>query len=79
MNTYALITYSDGTFLIRGEYNNKDAAIIDYDNTHAALVNDKSCADCVIKLVDSQLNIVDNKYFDHITHEVTKKSTKKEN
>ena len=68
MNTYALITYSDGTFLVREEYSTKDAAIIGYDNLHAGLINDKNCQRAVIKLLDADLNVVDNKYFDIITH-----------
>ena len=67
MNNYALLTWSDGTFLLREEYSTKDAAIIGYDNLHAALIND-TVAECSIRLVDSQFNIVDNKYFDIIRH-----------
>lgn len=73
MNKYALVTWSDGTFILRSEHNTKEAGIIAYDQLHAALTGDTSCAECTIKLLDNQLNIVDSKYFDHITHEVTKK------
>lgn len=67
MNTYALLTWSDGTFLVRSEHATKEAGIIAYDNLHAALIND-TVAECSIRLVDSQFNIVDNKYFDIIRH-----------
>lgn len=68
MNTYALLTWSDGTFLVRSEHETKEAGIIAYDELHAALINDTETAECSIRLVDSQFNIVDNKYFDIIRH-----------
>lgn len=67
MNTFALLTWSDGTFLVRSEHSTKEDGIIDYDQLHAALIND-TVAECSIRLVDSQFNIVDNKYFDIIRH-----------
>lgn len=67
MNTYALLTWSDGTFVLRSEHSTKEAGIVAYDNLHAALIND-TIAECSIRLVDSQFNIVDNKYFDIIRH-----------
>lgn len=73
MNKYALVTWSDGTFLLRSEHNTKEEGIIAYDDLHAALIGDTSCAECTIKLLDNQLNIVDSKYFDHITHTVQNK------
>lgn len=78
MNEYALFTWSNGAFHLEAEYTDKDAAIIGYDGLHAALVNDKTCQKAVIKLVDKQLDIVDGKYYDTITHAVqeTKKATK---
>lgn len=68
MNTYALLTWSDGAFLVRSEHSTKEAGIIAYDDLHASLINDKETAECSIRLVDSQFNIVDNKYFDIIRH-----------
>lgn len=68
MNTYALLTWSDGTFVLRSEHATKEAGIVAYDNLHAALINDAEVAECSIRLVDSQFNIVDNKYFDIIRH-----------
>ena len=67
MNIYALLTWSDGVFTLRSEHSTKEAGIVAYDNLHAALIND-TVAECSIRLVDSQFNIVDNKYFDIIRH-----------
>lgn len=67
MSNYALLTWSDGAFILRSEHSTKEAGIIAYDNLHAALIND-TVAECSIRLVDSQFNIVDNKYFDIIRH-----------
>ena len=68
MNTFALLTWSDGVFLVRSEHSTKEAGIVAYDQLHAALINDTATAECSIRLVDSQFNIVDNKYFDIIRH-----------
>lgn len=81
MNTFALLTWSDGVFLVRSEHSTKESAIIAYDELHAALIGDPSCLRAVIKLLDADLNVVDNKYFDIITHAAsakaeTKKSSK---
>ena len=67
MNTFALLTWSDGTFMLRSEHSTKESGIVAYDNLHAALIND-TVAECSIRLVDSQFNIVDNKHFDIIRH-----------
>lgn len=74
MNNYALVTWSDGTFLIRSEHETKEAGIIAYDELHAALVGDTGTAEATIKLLDSQLNVVDSKYFDLIKHAVQKQA-----
>lgn len=74
MNNYAVVTWSDGTFLVRSEHSDKNSAIMEYDALHRNLIADESTALCTIKLLDSQLNIVDNKYFDTIHHEQAKKS-----
>ena len=68
MNIYALLTWSDGVFTLRSEHSTKESGIVAYDNLHAALINDTEVAECSIRLVDSQFNIVDNKYFDIIRH-----------
>lgn len=68
MSNFALLTWSDGAFLVRSEHSTKEDGIIAYDNLHAALINDTEVAECSIRLVDSQFNIVDNKYFDIIRH-----------
>ena len=75
MSEFALFTWSNGAFHLEAEYSDKDAAIVGYDGLHASLVNDKTCARAVIKLVDKQLDVVDGKYLDTITHEVTEKKT----
>lgn len=69
MNNYAVITYTDGNFLIRSEHATRESAIIAYDQLHAALIND-SATKIVIKAVDSQLDVIDGKYWDVITHNV---------
>lgn len=74
MNNYALVTWSDGVFLLRSEHSTKEAGIIAYDELHASLVGDARCAQCTIKLLDNQLNIVDSKYFDFIKHAVPNKT-----
>lgn len=74
MNNYALVTWSDGTFLLRSEHETKEAGIIAYDELHAALVGDAGTAECTIKLLDNQLNVVDSKYFDLIKHTVQKQA-----
>lgn len=74
MNNYALVTWSDGTFLLRSEHETKEAGIIAYDELHAALVGDVGTVEATIKLLDSQLNIVDAKYFDFIKHAVQKQA-----
>ena len=45
----AIITCTDGNFLVRSEHDTRDEALIAYDQLHAALVNDKTCAKAVIK------------------------------
>ena len=70
MNQYAVITFTDGTFLIRSEHETRESAIIAYDNLHASLINEPTVAKIVIKAVDSQLDVIDGKYWDVITHEV---------
>ena len=70
MNQYAVITFTDGTFLLRSEHATRESAIIAYDNLHAALINEPTVAKIVIKAVDSQLDVIDGKYWDVITHEV---------
>ena len=74
MNNYALVTWSDGSFLLSSEHTTKEAGIIAYDELHAALVGDVSCTECTIKLLDNQLNVVDSKYFDLIKHVVQKQA-----
>ena len=76
MNNYALVTWSDGTFLLRSEHTTKDAAIVAYDQLHAGLINDKTFSECTIKLLDNQLNVVDSKYFDFIKHDQVAQATK---
>ena len=78
MAKFAAVTCTDGNFLVREQYDNKDAALIGFDGIHAALVNDKTMEKGTIKILDDQLNVLDGKWQDTIVHEVTKKTTKKE-
>lgn len=75
----AIITCTDGNFLIRSEHDTRDSALIAYDQLHADLVNDKTMAKGVIKIIDDQLDDFEgNKWQDVIIHEVSTKKTKKE-
>ena len=73
----AIITNTDGNFAVRSEHDTRDSALIAYDQLHAALVNDKTMAKGVIKIIDDQLDDFEGaKWQDVIIHEVTTKSTK---
>ena len=75
----AIITCTDGNFLIRSEHDTRDSALIAYDQLHADLVYDKTMAKGVIKIIDDQLDDFEgNKWQDVIIHEVSTKKTKKE-
>lgn len=75
----AIITNTDGNFLVRSEHDTRDEALIAYDQLHAALVNDKNMAKGTIKIIDDQLDDFEGaKWSDIIIHEVTTKKTKKE-
>ena len=69
MNTkFALITCSDGNFIVRSEWSNLDSAIIAYHTLIPALMNDKTMKTCMVKIVDENLDLVEGK-MEYITHE----------
>lgn len=79
MAKLAIITCTDGNFLVRSEHNTRDSALIAYDQLHADLVNDKTMAKGTIKIIDDQLDDFEGaKWSDTIVHEVTTKKSKKE-
>ena len=70
----AIITNTDGNFAVRSEHETRDSALIAYDQLHAALVNDKTCAKAVIKIIDDQLDDFEgNKWSDVIIHDQDEK------
>lgn len=69
MAKYATVTCTDGNFLVREQYGDRDAAVIGYDELHAALVNDKTMAKGTIKILDDQLDVLEGKWQDTIVHE----------
>ena len=68
MAKYATVTCTDGTFLIREEYGDRDEAIIGYDGLHAAMTNDKNMTKGTIKILDEQLDVLEGKWQDTISH-----------
>jgi len=63
----AIITCTDGNFLIRSEHGDRNSALIAYDNLHAALVGDTSETKTVIKIMDEQLDCYEGR-MDVIDH-----------
>lgn len=65
---YAIITITDGNFLIRSEWGELDGAIKAYHNLASALWNDKGFTEGYIAIMDSNLDVV-GKYKEFITHQ----------
>ena len=65
---YAIITITDGNFLIRSEWGELDGAIKAYHNLASALWNDTGFAEGYIAILDSNLDTV-GKYKEFITHQ----------
>ena len=68
MANFALVTCTDGNFLTRTEYEDRDSAVVGYDNLHAALVSDKEMKYGTIKILDRNLDCLEGKWCDTITH-----------
>lgn len=65
----AIITCTDGNYLIRSEHDTRDGALMAYDDLHKALVGDQSMKYGVIAIKDENLDTFEGRS-DVITHEV---------
>ena len=66
---YAVLTVTDGNFLIRSEWGDKDVAKKAYFSLASALLNDTGFSEGYIAIIDSNLDVVEG-YKEHITHAV---------
>ena len=66
---YAVITVTDGNFLIRSEWSDKVGAIKDFHTLAGALWNDTGFSKGYIAIMDSNLDTLPN-YKEYITHEL---------
>ena len=67
---YAVITVTDGNFLIRTEWGDIEGAKKAYFSLASALINDTGFSEGYIAIVDSNLDTVGT-YKEHITHPVS--------
>lgn len=67
----AVVTCTDGNFVLRSEHGTKDAALMAYDNLHMALVGDTSMEYGVISILDENLDCFEGRK-DTIIHEQPK-------
>ena len=74
---YALITITDGNFLIRSEWSDPTAAIKAFHTLAAALWNDTSLSEGYIAILDSQLDVFEG-YKERIAHEVVQQEETEE-
>lgn len=65
---YALITITDGTFLIRSEWSEVTGAIKAFHNLASALWNDTGFTEGYIAILDSNLDTYEG-YKEFITHQ----------
>lgn len=63
MEKYAVVTCTDGTFLIRSEWSDKEKAFADFHSLCTVLYNDPSMAGKagMVKVLDANLDCVDGK------------------
>lgn len=63
MEKYAVVTVTDGAFLIRSEWSDKEKAFAAFHSLCAALYNDPSMAGKagMVKVLDANLDCVDGK------------------
>ena len=66
---YAVITVTDGHFIIRSEWGDKEGAKKAYFSLASALLNDTGFSEGYIAIIDSNLDVVEG-YKEHITHAV---------
>ena len=67
MEKYAVIQQINGTFTVKFESENLDGLKYNYHNWCAALWNDTGAVDGVVKIVDSNLDVVEG-YIEVINH-----------
>ena len=63
----ALVTCTDGAYLLRSEHGTRDEALIAYDDLHKALVGDKNMKYGTIAILDENLDCFEDRK-DVITH-----------
>ena len=68
MEKYAVIQFINGAFTVKFESENLDSLKYNYHNWCAALWNDSGAVSGVVKLVDSNLDVVEG-YIEFINHE----------
>ena len=68
MEKYAVIQFINGAFTVKFESENLDSIKYNYHNWCAALWNDTGAVSGVVKLVDSNLDVVEG-YIEFINHE----------
>jgi len=64
----ALVTCTDTNYVLRSEHSSRDAAVMAYDDLHKALVGDTSMKYGVIAILDENLDVLEGKWRDVITH-----------
>ena len=57
----ALMTCTDGNYVLRSEHSTRDAALIAYDQLHAALVGDATMKYGVIAILDENLDVFEGR------------------
>lgn len=65
---YAIIKCTDGNFAVHGEYTTIEAAKVGFHSYCAALWNDPNTTKAAVKIVDEQLDCVED-YREFIHHE----------
>lgn len=58
---YAVVTVTDGNYLVRSEHDNRVSAFQAFHNLCAALLNDDSFTTAMIKVLDENLDCVEGK------------------
>lgn len=66
---YAIVKCTDTNFAVHGEYPTIEAAKIAFHQFSAALWNDKTTKKATVKIVDEQLDCVED-YREFINHEI---------
>lgn len=64
---YAIVTVTDGNFIVRSEWNDAEAAIKAFHNLAASLWNDTSFSNGYIAIFDENLDAYSG-YKEYITH-----------